>query len=405
MASLLAGSGPSAKELFQRGQKAERSGDIVEAYLLYSQAAGLEPTKLEYWAKSQALRTKAALQAKPAPRPEIKSENPSEISEAAPPGFSEQITADDLAELRRLKPPPDLTPSDERCTLDLRGTAKTLYERIARMWGLDTVFDGDFEAGPEQRIRLEDVGFRGAVRALEAATGSFIIPLSEKLFLVAKDTPAKRRDLEPTVAVSIPILDTVTPQEAQELARAVQQSLDIMKLSVDTTRRMVLIRDRISKVRPAQLIFEQLGAGRPQVAVEVQFLEVNRSAFLSYGFMLPTNFPMYWLGSDASRGVVQSLARFLTGHTILGLGIADAGIFARMNDSQSKILLHSLMRSSDGQPATFHVGDKYPIVTGALLGANFGIPPAFNFEDLGLVLKVTPRVHGLEEVTLEVEAE
>jgi type II secretory pathway component GspD/PulD (secretin) len=107
--------------------------------------------------------------------------------------------------------------------------------------------------------------------------------------------------MEPTVAVSIPILDTVTPQEAQELARAVQQSLDITKLSIDTARRIVVIRDRISKVRPAQLIFEQLGAGRPQVAIEVQFLEVSRTAFLSYGFLLPNQFPLLWLGSDASK--------------------------------------------------------------------------------------------------------
>ena len=32
-------------------------------------------------------------------------------------------------------------------------------------------------------------------------------------------------------------------------------------------------------------------------------------------------------------------------------------------------------------------------------------PPTFNFEDLGLVVKVTPHVHGTDEVTLEVSSE
>jgi type II secretory pathway component GspD/PulD (secretin) len=32
-------------------------------------------------------------------------------------------------------------------------------------------------------------------------------------------------------------------------------------------------------------------------------------------------------------------------------------------------------------------------------------PPTVNFEDLGIVLKVTPRVHGLDSVSLEIEAE
>jgi general secretion pathway protein D len=66
------------------------------------------------------------------------------------------------------------------------------------------------------------------------------------------------------------------------------------------------------------------------------------------------------------------------------------------------------IRALDGSAASFHVGDRYPILSGAYMASGssgFMMPPNFNFEDLGLVLKVTPRVHGLEEVSLELEAE
>ena len=65
----------------------------------------------------------------------------------------------------------------------------------------------------------------------------------------------------------------------------------------------------------------------------------------------------------------------------------------------------------DGQAANFHAGDKYPIMTMGYFGPVrpgaqvFTPPPTFNFEDLGLVLKITPKVHNTKEVTLEVEAE
>jgi type II secretory pathway component GspD/PulD (secretin) len=69
------------------------------------------------------------------------------------------------------------------------------------------------------------------------------------------------------------------------------------------------------------------------------------------------------------------------------------------------------MRSLDGAQATFHVGEKYPIMTVSYIGdvrpnaEVFTPPPTFNYEDLGLALKITPRVHDSEEVTLEIEAE
>lgn len=408
---IIVGSLPAASQaakLYKQGRKAERAGEIVNAYLLYAEAAGLAPGNPLYWARSQALRTRAALKAQPLPKANVSDSTSPEL----PPVLS-SLSAEDLADVRRLKPPPELKGAPGRKTLDLRGDAKAVFEQTAKAFGLDCVFDRDYQGGQPLRFRIEDADYREALHQLESITASFLAPLGERLFLVVKDTPQKRAEAEPTVALAIPIPDPVTVQEAQEMARTVQQTMEILKFGVDSERRWVVFKDRISKVRPAQALFQQLAGRRAQVAVELELLEVDRSSSLSYGLLMPTQFPMAYLGSvlHSAPTIPQNFTSFLIfggGKTLLGFGVANAEMFATMNRSWSRTLMRAELRSLDGAPASFHVGDKYPILTGGYFGASqssFLAPPSFTFEDLGLVLKVTPRVHGFEEVSLELEAE
>jgi hypothetical protein len=409
-AGVTAGAEKTAGRLFKEGQKAERAGDIVRAYLLYSQAVALDPANTGYWLRTQALRPHAALLANP------KTEEPDLADDGGVPEVEvvAGVTDRELAKVRRPQPPMELKASEGRKDLDFRGNGKTLFERVARAYGLDVVFDWEYEPGASFRFRLEEADYRQALRALEAATDSFIVPLGKRLFLVAKDTPQKRAVLEPSVSVAIPVPQPVSLQEAQELVRAVQQAMALQRFTLDSQRRIVVMRDRVSKVRPAQELFRQLLRNRPQVSIEVEFLEASRSGSTSYGVSLPTLFPLVNFGDllNSTPTIPAGFTRFAVfggGKTFLGLGVTDAQVFARMSRSIARSLLKTEIRSLDGQEASVHVGDKFPIITSAFLtqigGGQASVPPAFTFEDLGLVLKVTPQVHGMEEVSLDVEAE
>jgi len=323
------------------------------------------------------------------------------------------LTPQDLEEIRRLKPPPRLQGTPGRQHLQLSGDAKALFEQTAKAYGLDCVFDADYQGGPTLRLRIEGAELDEALYQLAAATGSLVISVGERLFLVAKDTPQKRAEVEPTVAVGVPIPDPVTVQDAQELARTVQQAMEILRLVVDADKRLVYMKDRVSKVLPAQALFEYLAGRRAQVAVEMELLEVDRASLLSYGLSAPTEFPIAYLGGafQSRPSVAQDFTRMLVfggGRTLLGFGLADARAFANASRSTARTLMRTEVRALDGTPASFHVGDKYPVLSGAYAAggyAGYMMPPNFNFEDLGLVFKMTPRVHGREEVSLELEAE
>jgi len=299
---------------------------MARAYLLYSQAAALAPQQKIYWLRSQAVRTRAALQSKISlPASESDSEDADE------PEPSQPVTPKELRESRKPGPPTELKPVPGRKDLNLKAAPKDLFEQAARAFGLDVVFDGDYpDSGNPIVFRMEQADYREALHSLETATSSFVIPIGERLFMVAKDTQQKRNDVEPAVTVVIPIPQATTVQEAQEVARAVQQVMEIKRFGIDSARRLVILNGPISKVRPAQKLFEDLLTYRPEVRVDLEFIEVNRTDALNYGLTLPTSFSITPLTTvlHNAPALAQGLSYVLFGGgaSLFAIGVSNAQV-------------------------------------------------------------------------------
>lgn len=399
--------------LARRAKKAQKAGETAQAYIYYSEASALQPGNRGYKTHMELLQTRAATQSKPV-LPQSSGESPA--LDVTPEDFFDSLTEKELAQARELREVPSLRATRGTQNIDLTGDARTLFDDVARRFGLDAVYDGDYpKTGQPIRFRVNGADYREAIHDLEAATGSFAIPLSSRLFMVAQDTPAKRNDLEQTVEVAVPVPQALTTQELTELAQVLRQTVNVEKIAWESSESRIVMKDRVSRVVPAVALLNQLLSFRPEVMVDLDFLQVDMSDMVSYGFTVGNNFSAVYLGSilnnviSAPSGVTNLLA-FGGGKTLIGITAAQVQAMFNETLSTSRSIYSAQLRSVAGLPATLHVGEKYPVITGGYFGPStqqtgqvYAPPPSFTFLDLGLEMKITPYINGVDITSLSVE--
>jgi general secretion pathway protein D len=151
------------------------------------------------------------------------------------------------------------------------------------------------------------------------------------------------------------------------------------------------------------------------VLVDIEFIEVADSDLVNLGFNVTNTFQAIPLGNIFRNAItapsgVTNLLTFGNGKTLIGLSVAQVQALFNQTLSSSTTLFRAQARAVSGQAATFHVGERYPIVTQQFAGqttvttgTTFAPPPVFQYQDLGVQLKVTPSIHGSGEVSLALD--
>jgi general secretion pathway protein D len=192
----------------------------------------------------------------------------------------------------------------------------------------------------------------------------------------------------------------------------VQQTLEIRRIQVDPGRRQVFLRDSVAKVLLARKLFSDLSRLRAQVEIDVELMTVTKNSSLGIGLMLPNssaivNFGSFLQTTISPAGFAQFIA-FGGGKTLFGIGVASAQVLATLSNNSAQTLLNSQVMALDGQPVSLNVGSRFPIASAQYIGATgptLTTPtPTVTFQDLGLVLKITPTVQDANEMSLDVDA-
>jgi type II secretory pathway component HofQ len=387
------------KEAYKQGLKLEQAGDWQAAYDAYCDAVAWDPSSREYLvrqavAKGQVVQMRVDLAEREAvaghfanalhalrdamqldPSNRTIRERLTEL-EALDPSRARQIVAEPV-----LEPAVQLDHRPGTQSFQLRGQTESAYEEIARRFGVEVAFDVDVRQVPVH-LDLQDMDFATATRVLGSATNTFWRPLAKHLFFVAPDTPQKRKDYEVSIERTVLLASSETNEQMTELSRLVREIAGITRTDLDTRSRTLTMRASPQAMAVATGLIEDLERPPDELILEIEVMEVDRSHNVDFGITGPQTATVYSIPSNAAQLVQQGGAAALNALLTQVFGSASSippvfafgggkttflgtlpGATATLSNFLSTV--HSgrrvLLRAEDGKPATFFVGERFPV--------------------------------------------
>ena len=372
----------------QAGRRMAATGKLEQALVEYELALELNPTNGDL---EQALR-------------DVRMQLRAKVSVARE-GKTELQT---LIERSRSKPAPGLDlPANVQLPSSLifrAASSRDVYLAIARLANISLSFDPTFREAP-LTIDLRSTTLENALQSVADSTQTFYRVTSAHGVLIIPDTPSKRREYEEEVVRTF-YLSNADLKETMDLLRMV---LDARRVSPVTAMNAITVKDTPERITAASRVISAIDKARPEVIIDVELLEVDRTRLQEYGLQIASPGSP---GIDGSASVIGSNSS-LTLRTLRNLTQSDVllanlpSLYYRLlkTDTHTRTLANPQLRTSEGMPAQARFGERIPVpVTTFAPIATGGTAQqpitSFNYENIGVNIDITPRTHHDDDVTL-----
>jgi type II secretory pathway component GspD/PulD (secretin) len=429
----------AARKAADRGDKAEASGKTEEAWHDYQEAAQKAPKNHAILEREAALRSKVIRQhAEAAERYALTgrlADATAELNKGLRIDPGNTVLAQRLLEMKSMDDelpaqpavPDDLPrekPKPGKHTFNIRTDTRGAYEQVAQQFGLQVSFDTDLTSR-QVKFRATDVDFKTAMTVLGTETGTFYRPLNDKLIYVAPNTSEKRKQYAIVGEETFPLPNSVTNEDMTELLRVMRELTGSTHMELNAAAHAITMHDTPDRLALAREIIQQAEHARGEVLLEIELLEVDTGKARNLG--LTTPFPLQatvltpqqistLAASTTAASALTALASILTGNgfsnttSILPFGGGESTFLVSLgnvaaNFSDSLSVLRSgrevLLRAQNGKPATFFVGDRYPITLSLLSGSLAGGSSTTNNIALSGVANFSPTSFPLTQFTVD----
>ncbi len=214
-----------------------------------------------------------------------------------------------------------------------------------------------------------------------------------------------------------------TPLSATPSAAATSVHTDEVSIQAAPELNAIVVRGTPATIAAIAALIDQLDVRRPQVLIEAAIAEVTSDVAEQLGVQFSAGNAAVIGGasggtsfSTAGVSLASIVGALLPGGAVLSNGLSIAGgsrgnfsilVQALGTSSKANLLSTPSITTLDNEPAEIVVGQNVPFRTGSFETGGTTLSPFTTIErqDVGLTLRVVPRIHEGDSIRLEVSQE
>ena len=313
----------------------------------------------------------------------------------------------------KLEAPVRLKGSGELLNLSFRTevSLRSIFQTLSRVAAVNFLYDDTFR-DTSLAIDLTGKDLQQAINFLCVASKNFSRTIDEKTVIIIPDSVPKRMQYELN-AIKTFYLSNIDAGDVQmRLTQMVKTNYKVPAIQVDKNLNTVTIRDTPQAVALAGRLLRAWDKPKAEVIIDIEIMEVNRIRLKKLGIDLSSGILGIQLSPADGSLNDDGYFRFkgLDFGDLANYQITVPTAIAQFigTDSDTKIIAQPKIRGLGGEKMEYVVGQKVPIVNStfaAVAAGGLSTQPIVNYTltDIGITIKMTPRIHLEKEVTLEIE--
>jgi len=315
---------------------------------------------------------------------------------------------DVLAQVERLRAMDNMVPPQLKSrltkpmSLEFRdANLKMVFDVMSRISGINFILDKDIKSDTKVTIYVRNVAVEDAIDLTLVQSQLEKKVLSDNSVLIYPNTPQKVREYQDLVVRAFYLVNS----EAKQTAVVLKSILKLKDMHVDDRLNMILVRDTPDTIRLAEKVIRIQDLADPEVVLEIEVLEINRTRALELGVNWPDTFT--WLVPGPGALTLNDLPfRQHTSASRVGVN-ATMLLKLRTDSSIANTISNPRIRIKNRERARVLVGDRVPIITATVTpgATNPVTTESISYLDVGLKLEAEPVVLLDDDVAIKLTLE